>query len=90
VLVHPVTGAVERVASGFNAPTDVLADAEGNLLVVSYYGSVWRIRSVATVPATGVAPLAGPTLLAVLFLLTGRGRLARRAPRTAGGRVIRG
>jgi len=47
VLVDPATGDVERVVSGLNAPTDIVSDVHGNLLVVSYYGSIWRITSIA-------------------------------------------
>ena len=87
VLVHPVTGAVERVAAGFNSPTDVLADAAGNLLVVSYYGSVWRIRSIAAIPIWGDAPVLGSLALAVLLALTGGLGLGWRGSRAAAARI---
>ncbi len=43
VLVDAALGDVERVASGFNAPIDVVDDGYGHLLVASYYGSIWRL-----------------------------------------------
>jgi hypothetical protein len=47
VLVDPATRDAERVVSGLNAPTDIVGDAHGCLLVVSSYGSIWRITPVA-------------------------------------------
>ncbi len=76
VLVDPASGAVERVVSGLNAPTDVLADARGNLLVASYYGSIWRITSTRLVPA---APPAAAPAIAALLLAAGLAALGRSA-----------
>ena len=66
------------MASGFNAPVDVLADERGNLIVVSYYGSLWRIRPIATVPVFGASPLAAPVILAMLLLAAATSVLVRR------------
>jgi hypothetical protein len=78
VLVEPLTGAVEQVASGFNAPVDVLADERGNLIVASYYGSLWRIRPIATVPVFGASPLTARAILGMLLLAAGTSVLALR------------
>lgn len=34
-----------------NAPTDIVADADGNLFVANYFGSIWRITEPKGVPA---------------------------------------
>lgn len=75
VLVDVQSGEMERVVSGFNGPTDVLADANGNLLVADYFGSIWRIRSTQTVPAASGATQA---LLALLLLLASAGAIRMR------------
>jgi len=43
VLVDATLGDVERVAAGFNAPIDIVHDGYGSFLVVSYFGSIWRL-----------------------------------------------
>jgi glucose/arabinose dehydrogenase len=58
VAVDLDTGEVRRVASGFLAPLDVLADAAGNLLIGEVSGSsstrIYRVK-----PATAFAPTHG-------------------------------
>ncbi len=86
VLVDRTTGDVDRIATGFESPIDVLADAQGNLLVASFFGNLWRIRS--TVAPVPVLPGAWAfTGLILGLLLVGLGILARaRASADRGGR----
>ena len=44
VLVDPVSGQVDRVITGFNSPTDVVADAHGHLYRGTTYRSPHRLR----------------------------------------------
>jgi len=71
VLVDPANGDVERVVSGFNATIDIVGDTHGNLLVLSYYASIWRIPSIAEpIPVFTWGERWSPLLLsAVLFTL---------------------
>ena len=79
VLVDRMTGDVEQVVAGLNAPIDLLADAHGNLLVASYYGSLWRISAL---PPTYV-PTLGAAVLPLLPLAVASSALLalRRKPR---------
>ena len=84
VLVDPATGDAEQLVSGLNAPTDIVGDAQDNLLVVSYYGSIWRITPIAhRVP---VFTWGGQLLLSVILLMLGLATAFAR-PRKSGGRV---
>jgi glucose/arabinose dehydrogenase len=51
VLVDTDTGEIERAIENLNAPTDIVADADGNLFVANYFGSIWRITEPRAVPA---------------------------------------
>ena len=76
VLVDRNTGDVERVVEELAGPTDVLADSQGNLLIASYLGSIWRLSPApAFVPSVeGTA-----TLLLVMLLVSLGGWASRRS-----------
>jgi len=67
VIVDREDGWVERVVEGLASPTDVLADADGNLLVASWRGSIWRVAPTAVVPALGVASRIALVLAAMVL-----------------------
>ena len=70
VLVDRDTGDVERVIEQLAGPTDVLADSQGNLLIASYFGSVWRLSPApASVPSLDAAH----RVLLVMFLVCAGG-----------------
>ncbi len=74
-LVSRVTGEVEQVVSGLAAPTDILADASGRLLIANYFGSIWRLEA-KQVEVPLLATRAW-IFLAAALLVIGAGLLAR-------------
>ena len=82
VLVTPASGDVDQLVSGLNAPIDVIDDGNGALLVVSYFGSIWRLTANPQhVPlfGWGALPLAiGLLTLALASALWSRASTARK------------
>ena len=80
LLIDTQTGESERVIEDLNAPMDVVADADGNLFVVSYFGSIWRITEperVSTMPAIRRGALALALVVCGLATLPSPSRRTR-------------
>jgi len=49
VAVDLDTGQVQRIASGFRKPLDLIADASGTMFIAEWEGSIWRLSATSPI-----------------------------------------